>query len=85
MSTLLKPPVFHLAARDGNRLTLKSDGGAVAHVFVLEDDILRVLVLPDGVLKQPKSWAIAPGLEDVPTEGRDRFDLSGFCAAVLRP
>ncbi|MEJ0028097.1 MAG: glycoside hydrolase family 31 protein [Rhizomicrobium sp.] len=77
MSTLLKPPVFQLAARDGNRLTL-SDGPAVAHVFVLEDDILRVLVVPDGVLRQPKTWAIAPGLEDVPTEGRDRFDLSGF-------
>ena len=78
MSTLRQPPVFHLAARDGNRLTLKSDGPAVAHVFVLEDDIVRVMVLPDGVLKQPKSWAIAPGLEDVPAEGRDRFDVTGF-------
>ncbi len=78
MSTLLKPPVFRLAVRDGNRLTLESDGEAVAHVFVLEDDIVRVMVLPDGTPKQPKTWAIAPGLEDVPTEGRDRFDLSGF-------
>ena len=78
MSTLLRPPVFHLAARDGNRLTFYSDGPAVAHVFVLEDDVIRVMVLPDGALKQPKTWAVAPGLEDVPTEGRDRFDLSGF-------
>ena len=78
MSTLLKPPVFHLAAQGGNHLTLTSDGAAVAHVFVLEDDIIRVMVLPDGVLRHPRSWAIAPGLEDVPTDGRDRFDLSGF-------
>ncbi len=78
MSTLLSPPVFHLAARDGNHLRLDSDGDAVAHVLVLEDDIVRVLLLPDGILKQPKTWAIAPGLEDVPAEGRDRFDLSGF-------
>ncbi|MEI9995805.1 MAG: glycoside hydrolase family 31 protein [Rhizomicrobium sp.] len=78
MSTLLSPPVFRLAARDGNHLTLQSDGTAVAHVFVLEDDIIRVLVLPDGRLRQPKSWTIAPGQEDVAAEGRDRFDLTGF-------
>ncbi len=78
MSTLSKPPLFHLAARDGNHLTLASDGPAVAHVFVLEDDIIRVLVLPDGQLKHPKTWAIAPGLDDVPAAGRGRFDLSGF-------
>jgi alpha-glucosidase len=78
VSTLRNPPFFHLAARDGNHLTLASDGPAIAHVFVLEDDIIRVMVLPDGVLKQPRSWAIAPGLDDVPDAGRDRFDLSGF-------
>ncbi len=78
MSTLANPPVFRLAARDGNRLRLESDGPATAHVFVLEDDIIRVMVLPDGVLKQPRSWTIAPGQDDVPFEGRDRFDLAGF-------
>ncbi len=78
MSTLAAPPVFRLASRDGNHLTLASDGPAAAHVFVLEDDIVRVMVLPDGKLNHPRTWAIAPGLEDVPTEGRDRFDLSGF-------
>ncbi len=78
MSTLAAPPVFRLAARDGNRLTLASDGPASAHIFVLEHDIIRVTVLPAGALKQPRTWAIAPGLEDVPTEGRDRFDVAGF-------
>jgi alpha-glucosidase len=78
VSTLASPPVFRLARQDGNHLVLESDGPAVAHVFVLEDDIVRVMVLPDGVLRQPKSWAIAPGAEDVPDDGRDRFDLSGF-------
>lgn len=78
MSTLRTPPVFRLAACDGNRLTLASDGPAVAYVFVLEKHIMRVLVLPDGRLNHPNSWAIAPGLDDVPTSGRDRFDLSGF-------
>jgi alpha-glucosidase len=78
VSTLAQPPVFRLASRVGNHVTLASDGPATAHVFVLEDDIIRVMVLPDGVLKQPRSWTIAPGQEDVSFEGRDRFDLGGF-------
>jgi alpha-glucosidase len=78
VSTLAKPPVFRLASRVGNHVTLTSDGPAVVHVFVLEDDIIRVMVLPGGVPKQPRSWTIAPGQDDVPVEGRDRFDLSGF-------
>ena len=78
MSTLAKPPVFRLASRVGNHITLASDGPAVAHVFVLEDDMIRVMVLPDGALKQPRSWSIAPGQEDIPFEGRDRFDLTSF-------
>ncbi len=71
-------PLFHLHSRSGNHLVLHSTGGAVAHVFVLETDIVRVLVLPDGQLRMPRSWAIAPGLPDLPVEGRDRFDTSGF-------
>jgi alpha-glucosidase len=78
VSTLAAPPVFRLVSRDGNHLMLASDGPALAHIFVLEDDIIRVLLLPDGKLNHPRTWAIAPGLEDLPAEGRDRFDLSGF-------
>jgi alpha-glucosidase len=78
VSTLAAPPVFRLVARAGNHLSLASDGPAVAHVFVLEDDIIRVMVLPDGTLHHPRSWTVACGAEDVPADGRDRFDLSGF-------
>lgn len=35
-------------------------------------------MLPDGKVHQPATWAVAPGLDDVPMEGRDRFDLSPF-------
>jgi alpha-glucosidase len=78
MASVADPPLFRLAAQAPGHLTLEAEGGAVVHIFVLEDDIIRVMVLPDGVLKQPKTWAIAPGAEDVTAEGRDRFDLSGF-------
>ena len=72
------PPVFALQSQQGNHLTLASPGGATAHIWVLEEDIVRVLVLPQGQLQMPRTWTVAPGLEDLPPEGRDRFDTSGF-------
>jgi alpha-glucosidase len=77
-ATLDHPPRFHLAAKEDARITLASDTGATAHVFVLEEDVLRLMVLPTGQLTQPRSWTVAPGAEDVALEGRDRFDLGGF-------
>ncbi len=77
-ATFEQPPRFHLAAQERARLTLESDTGAVAHVFVLEPDIVRLMVLPDGALRHPRTWTIAPGADDVAYEGRDRFDLAGF-------
>src|SRR5690349_17119398 len=74
MSSIASPPVFTLAERSGNRLTLKSGEGHVAHIFVL----------PDGALRVPRTWAIAPGEEDVATEARDRFDLVGFSKPELK-
>ena len=47
-------------------------------MFVLADDIVRVLVLPTGALRGPRTWAIAPGQDDTAVDGRERFDVSGF-------
>ncbi|MDR6396067.1 glycoside hydrolase family 31 protein [Herbaspirillum seropedicae] len=76
--SMLHPPRFALQSSEGNHLCLKADTGAVIELFVLEEDIIRVLVLPEGKLQGPASWAVAPGAEDVPLQGRDRRDLSGF-------
>jgi alpha-glucosidase len=73
-----RPPVFALQSRNGNHLVLGSDGDAVAHIWVLEEDIVRVLLLPQGRPQMPRSWTVAPGLENLPVEGRDRLDVSGF-------
>ena len=73
-----RPPVFTLQSRKGNHLILGSDGAAVAHIWVLEEDIVRVMLLPQGRPQMPRSWTVAPGLENLPVEGRDRFDVSGF-------
>ncbi|WP_066651459.1 MULTISPECIES: glycoside hydrolase family 31 protein [Sphingomonas] len=77
-ATISAPPVFAFAGRDGARVTLASDTGAVAHVFVLEEDIVRLLLLADGTLRSPPSWAIAPGAEDIAEPGRDRMTTQGF-------
>jgi alpha-glucosidase len=77
-ATLSARPLFHLAAREGAQVTLASDTAAVAHVFVLEHDIIRLMLLPDDVVKSPPSWAIAPGMEDIAEPGRDRMSVEGF-------
>jgi len=81
---LSQPPVFALAETNNNHLTLRSAEGAVAHLFILEEDVVRVMLLPDGKLREPNSWAICPGGEDAPAEGRDRFDLSGFSRPAFK-
>lgn len=76
--SLATPPLFSLTEKTGNHLVLRSVEGHATHVFLLENDIIRVMVLPFAELRAPRTWAIAPGDDDVPAEGRDRFDLSGF-------
>lgn len=76
--SMSRNPFFSLVHRDANRLLFVGDGSHIVNVFVLEDDILRVLLLPGGDLRFPRTWAIAPGMDDVPFEGRDRLDTTGF-------
>jgi alpha-glucosidase len=76
--SLASPPLFAVTREERGHITLSEALGAVVHIFVLEDDVVRVAVLPDGTWKMPSTWAIAPGLDDVPAEGRSREDVSGF-------
>ena len=77
-ATLSNPPLFALSEQTRGRVTLTADTGAVAHLFVLEEDIARLLLLPNGVVEGPPSWAIAPGAADIDEPGRDRMDVAGF-------
>ncbi|KUR74524.1 glycoside hydrolase family 31 protein [Novosphingobium sp. FSW06-99] len=79
-ATLAQPPHFAVTERKGARVTLRADTGAVVHVFVLEDDVIRVLLLTKGTVTAPPSWAIAPGQDDIAEPGRDRMDTTGFAA-----
>jgi alpha-glucosidase len=75
---LSRPPVFAVREAEGARITLAAPGGALAHVFVLEDDVMRLLLLPDGTVHSMPSWAIAPGAADIADPGRDRLSTDGF-------
>ncbi|MCQ9156756.1 glycoside hydrolase family 31 protein [Acidomonas methanolica] len=77
-ATLSAPPVFSLSGQGTGWVALTSDTGARAEIFVLEDDIVRLLVMPGGATALPPSWAIAPGAEDVAEPGRDRHATDGF-------
>ena len=84
--SLATAPRFALTGQFQGGLLLASDQGDTVRVFVLEEEIIRVLILPGGTLNQPRSFAIAPGEEDVGETGRDRLDLRyDNWNAILRP
>ena len=58
-------------------LTFRLAGWGEVRVYVLEEDIIRVLFLPQGQLTLNRTWMVCPD-RDLPWEGCDRFDLSGF-------
>ncbi|MEH7118513.1 glycoside hydrolase family 31 protein [Neobacillus vireti] len=71
--------VFKFINEDNNCLSFKLDqSDFIARVFVLENDIVRVLMTEGEKLSLPKTWLVAPGMDDVPMEGRHRLDVSPF-------
>ena len=71
-------PQFRCLGREGARVTLASEAGYIVEIMVLEQDIVHVLHQPREGLAQSNTWAIAPGFEDVPDQGRGRRSLEGF-------
>lgn len=78
LTNLKHPPLFSLSSHSGNHVVLTTQENCRIELFVLADDIIRVLVLPNGETRSPRTWSLAPGADDVPLEGRDRRDMSGF-------
>jgi len=68
---------FKVTSKEHNDIIFASHHITV-HLYVLEEDIFRVFIPTDDHSLLKRTWTIAPGLEDIPLEGRDRFDLSLF-------
>src|SRR5438477_584605 len=66
------------AGRSTDSVRFDFESGWQCRIFVLADDLVRVLLLRNGMLKEPRTWMVAPANIDVPWEGRDRLDVGGF-------
>ena len=66
------------AGRLAHSVRFDLEAGWRCEVFVLADDLIRVLFLRKDTFREPRSWTVAPGDADVPWEGRDRRDVTGF-------
>jgi alpha-glucosidase len=66
------------AGRTAEGVRFTFEDGWECRVFVLANDLVRVLFVPPGGLREPRTWMIAPNGTDVLWEGRDRFDVSAF-------
>lgn len=60
-----------------HHVELTVDGMHTLCLYVLEENLFRVLLKRKGELALERTWSIAPE-QDVPWEGRQREDLSGF-------
>lgn len=71
-----------LARKLPNGVELEVEGRHLLRIVALDDSLFRVSLKKDGTWRLRRTWSIAPG-DDVPWEGRDRDDFSGFqCPAV---
>ncbi|HZI82505.1 MAG TPA: glycoside hydrolase family 31 protein [Casimicrobiaceae bacterium] len=61
---------------EGARFAL--DDGWQCRIFVLADDMARVLLVPPDGLREPRTWMVSPRGTDVRWEGRDRLDVTPF-------
>lgn len=66
-----------LDTQSANHLELLVDSQHCLCLYVLEENLFRVLIKRKGELALDRTWSIAPE-KDVPWEGRRRDDISGF-------
>src|SRR5215471_12344443 len=72
-----------LAARTPEGARFVFDDGWQCRILILGDDLVRVLFLRPEGLREPRTWMVAPGGEDVAWEGHDRLDIGRFGRAAF--
>lgn len=71
------PENWTVDKQSAHHLELLVDNQHRLCLYVLEENLFRVLIKRKGELTLDRTWSIAPQ-QDVPWEGRRRDDLSGF-------
>ncbi|RCW55395.1 TIM-barrel domain-containing protein [Halanaerobium sp. ST460_2HS_T2] len=78
---ILKEYPFKMDKVENNIITFidqfKEQNNLKVKVFVLEKDMMRIMFIRDKLTLE-KTWMVAPNLEDIPYQGRDRLDISPF-------
>jgi len=57
--------------------------GEFLQVTALEEDLIRVRVLPDGKPRLDRTWLVLDRAGEMPREGRNREDLSPFSLPAI--
>ena len=72
------PSTLTLVESPQHPLTFTASHGERFMISVLQDDLIRVQHLPDGLMRMDRTWAVAGADGGAPREGRRRDDLSPF-------
>ncbi|MDL4840369.1 glycoside hydrolase family 31 protein [Aquibacillus rhizosphaerae] len=75
---MLQEKHFSVKTKQQNTISFSTPDNDVVELYILEQDTFRVYVPTDNHPLLNRTWSVAPGMEDVPVEGRDKFDLSPF-------
>lgn len=73
-----------LEASDEASAVFALEHGWRCEVRLLEAGLGRMLWHPPDGLREPRTWAIATGVDEVPWSGRERVELAGFAAATCQ-
>jgi alpha-glucosidase len=68
-------------SRENGVLRMRGPHGERVEIRALEPDIVRVWIMPDGKPRLDRTWMIG----DVPFQGRDRREITGFSSPPLAP
>ncbi len=63
---------------ENNRIDIECERNYLLHIFVLENDIIRVAFSKNYQFKLDRTWAITPNQADIEWSGRNRFSTDGF-------
>ena len=75
---LINPTHFTLSDPNAHPLVLTGAGGERFQISVLENNLIRVQLFPDGKPRFDRTWTIVGRDDAMPCEGRARDDLTPF-------